>query len=281
MRRENLFTTSSFLVLYCLSIVITGSVKPYFTGSTKNEDLIERVFGGLRTAVADWSYMKAEEYHHNGISFLKAMEHHKGESSFDVKRAKDGGEHEEEDEHADTVGHGIFSKIYPNLRLTYESELTEAEEKEVLPWFYLEVKFNPHDIRGYVLGGYWLSRIDKEKAAQFLMEGAKNNPDSAQIYSSLGGLYLGMNRVDDAEIYLEKARQLWNEAKVPNIANDKYSQSDRFAAFELLADIHAKRREYKKAAIIYGELFYLDHNKRALEQLLEMKGKAEAQEAKK
>ena len=67
------------------------------------------------------------------------------------------GTEEEEHHHAEKdVKNDLYSRIYRAVKVTEDSHLTPAHEKEVLPWFYTEVAFNPHDIRGYVLGGYWL-----------------------------------------------------------------------------------------------------------------------------
>ena len=149
----------------------------------------------------------------------------------------------------------LFLKIYRAVKVTEDSHLAPAQEKEVLPWFYSEVLLNPHDIRGYVLGGYWLERVGRYgESLKFLNEGDKNNPDSAQILTSIGRIYFHDKKTKEAILYLERARGLWLKEKGPNAATNQYAESDRMLTFNLLGYLYEKEGQYEKALEVYQEL---------------------------
>ena len=217
---------------------------------------MQRVFGGLREFVGDWSLMKGEEYNHRGLPYIKALEYHSGESSLLAERATRGAEGEEEEHHhAQPAPQGLFSKIYASVKVTADSHLNPSEEKEVLPWFYIAVRFNPHSISGYVLGSYWLERAGKvEEGLKFLREGERNNPLSPQIAGAIGDLYYRQSKIDAAIEYLEKAHALWKKVDLRDFIPDPYLESDRFFCVDLLAHIYEKDKEYSKAIDAYKEL---------------------------
>lgn len=255
----------SILALYALTVTMSVSFKTHLVPPLEEQDLIQRMFGGLRGVVGDWAFMKAEEYHHRGLGFLKAVEHHGGESFLDkkIENAKVAAVHEDHEHEKGPApleeAGDIYSKIYSHIKVTKDAHLKPSEEKEVLPWFYVETAFNPHDIRGYVLGAYWLQRMGRfDEAIKFLKEGRRNNPDSADILTSLGWAYYKMGDRDNAAEYLDRACALWIAGKHPNEARDRYSAGSRFFALDLLGDIYEKGGDDAKALSVYQDLYNLD-----------------------
>ena len=255
-------SVSCVLLLVLIPALLNIPLKNYFHPETESaqQDLIYRMFGGLRGLLADWAFLKGEEYYHGGLpirttDFSKCMEE---------ERAISRGEHaheEHKDEHENKPQGKLdfYSTLYSNIKVTQHTHLAYAEEKEVLPWFYLEVRFNPHDIQGYILGGYWLKRLGKpEEAFRFLREGEAKNPASAQILTEIGDLYYQKKDYDQAIEYFERARQLWLIGKPPNLATDNYSKSDRSYTFELLGYLYEKTGKPALAAQIYTELYSFD-----------------------
>ena len=263
------------LTLYAAAVLLNTSFKHDLLQLKGRTDIIQRIFGDLRAFVGDWAFMKAEEYHHRGLPFLQAIGYHEGEtfSPEEVKVGETPNAHEEEHGEA-VVGKDLFSKIYSSVKITGDSHLKPSEEKEALPWFYVEVAFNPYDIRGYILGAYWLQRLGKLDASmKFLKDGEKHNPRSASILSSVGNLYFKLNERDKAIGYLEKARRLWLEAKSPNEASDKYSRSDRFFSMDLLGSIYEKMGDNKKALTVYKELYNIEPNNISQEKIRRLSAK--------
>ena len=261
MKKSYLSAISAVIILYAATVFFNAHFAHTLAMSGKTQDMIERIFGGFRNAVADWSFMKAEEYHHRGMPFLSAVAIHEGEL---LTGGEGHDEHEEESGHeargAVPAGPGsLYSKIYGNIKITKDSHLKPAEEKEALPWFYIEVRFNPHDIRGYVLGGYWLERMGRyEEAMKFLNEGEKNNPDSAEILAAIGELYYSTKMTGKAVQYLERSCRLWIAARPPNTAADRYSKSDRFFAMNFLGDLYLKLGRKAEALAVFRQLYKLE-----------------------
>jgi len=258
---KKIFIPASIGFLYAAAVLLNFYFHNNLIKTKEEADIIERMFGGMRGAIGDWAFMKAEEYHHRGLPFLKAMAYHEGESPF-------AGEEHHEEHVAGSAEQGLFSKIYSSIKVTEDSHLKPSEEKEALPWFYAEVAFNPNDIRGYVLGGYWLQRLGKlDESMRFMNEGLKNNPNSASISAAIGTLYFKMNRQDDAARYLERARGLWIEGQFPNDAGDRYAQSDRYFALDLLGSIYEKEHRYPEALKVYEEAYQLSPSKVILNKI--------------
>jgi len=265
--RKILIIPISVLMLYASGMILNFYFHHNLIRMKEDQDILERMFGGLRGAIGDWAFMKAEEYHHRGLPFLKAMAYHEGESPFATE------EHHHEEAGADkAVNKDFFSKIYSSVKVTADSHLKPAEEKETLPWFYIEVAFDPNDIRGYVLGGYWLQRLNKfDEGMRFMKEGLKNNPNSASISAAIGMLYFQAKKIKDAAQYLERARTLWKAGQFPNDSQDRYSRSDQYFAFDLLGGIYEKAKEYPKAITVYQELYNMQPNSVVLEKINRLK----------
>ena len=242
------------IMIYAMTVPLNMSLRHGMVSQAGERDIIQRMFGGLRDLVGDWAFMKAEEYHHRGLPFLLSVGYHKGESFA----------HEEEhhDEHVQSAPKDLFSRVYSSVKVTADSHLKPSEEKEALPWFYTEVAFNPNDVRGYVLGSYWLERMGRpEESMKFLAEGEKNNPGAASILASIGILYYKTHKDAEAVRYLEKARSLWQEGKFPNDISSPYAKSDRLIALNILGSLYERSGRYQDAISAYEEMYSLNPSK--------------------
>jgi tetratricopeptide (TPR) repeat protein len=245
------------LLLILIPALLNVPMKSYFhpPAEAAEQDLIYRMFGGLRGLLADWAFMKGEEYYHGGLPIRSMDVSHCMQEEM-AKARGDRSQDEHEHEGGQQRKLSFYSKLYSQMKVTEHIHLAYKEEKEVLPWFYLQVKFNPHDIQGYVLGSYWLRRLgNTDEAFEFLAEGRKNNPESAQILMAMGEYYFRKKNYEEAIGYLECARQLWLSRKPPNIAGDNYTMSDRDFTFDLLGNLYEKKNQPLKAAQVYRELY--------------------------
>ena len=266
---------ASIALLYAATLPLAASFNKSFLEKKKEPDILQNMFGGMRSFVADWAFMKAEEYHHRGLPFMGATAYHEGESAL---MAEAGGAQVQEHRHAeDEKKTDIFSRVQALVKVTGDSHLIPSQEKEVLPWFYTEVMFNPHDIRGYVLGGYWLGRIGRyEESLKFLKEGQMNNPDSAQISTSIAKLYYRNNRYENAIFYLERSRVLWLKAAPPNLVTNQYMESDRLETFDLLGNLYEKQGQYEKALEAYSQLLNFGQFPAVKEKIIRLKNMTKA-----
>jgi len=253
--------------LFLATLALNAPLRKYCkSGMTAEKaDIVYRIFGGLRGILADWAFMKGESYLHGGLSAASVVE--QAESAGACLRAEMavGGESEPEGHHEHGQGNkeavklDLYSKILGNLKVIQHTHLTGSLEKEVLPWFYLEVRFNPQDITGWVLGGYWLRRQSKyAESLRFLEEGEQKNPDSANIKTALGEAYFKARDYRKAMEYLEQATRLWKEGKYPNVVQDDYTRTDRMLAFTLLAESYKITGEKGRAGAVYSDLAKLE-----------------------
>lgn len=274
-RVKNGVLIASIALLYAATLPLAASFNRAPLENNKEPDILQNIFGGMRSFVADWAFMKAEEYHHRGLPFVLSAAYHEGESSL---MAEAGGAETDEHHHSEgSEKKDIFSRIYGTVKVTEDSHLAPAQEKEVLPWFYTEVTFNPRDIRGYVLGGYWLEKVGRlEDSMKFLKEGLAENPDSAQIYGSIAELYYRGNKFDEAVFSLEQARALWLKLKPPNIITNQYMESDRLNTFDILGSLYEKKGQYEKALEVYGQALNFGERPVIKEKIIRLKNRIKA-----
>ncbi|OIN98868.1 hypothetical protein AUJ66_00150 [Candidatus Desantisbacteria bacterium CG1_02_38_46] len=246
------------VILLLIPALLNIPLKNYFHPQEEyaQQDLIYRMFGSLRGLLADWAFIKGEEYYHSGLPIrgLRTA----GCLQIEMSKSREGHPEEREHEHEteEQVKSDFYSNLYSQIKITQHTHLSYAEEKEVLPWFYLQARFNPHDIQGYVLGGYWLRRLGKpEEALRFLKEGEACNPASAQILTEIGALYYKQKGYNQAIEYFERARQLWLTGKPPNLVTNDYASSDRIYTFHLLGYLYEKTGKPLLAAQVYTELY--------------------------
>lgn len=276
--RVFVFSWFIIMVLFFIPAFLNIPLKNYFhpPAESAEQDLIYRMFGGLRGLLADWAFMKGEEYYHGGLPIRSTDTPQCMQEEMNKVRGESTEEHEHKHEHADEQAGktDLYSNLYSNIKVTRHSHLSYAAEKEVLPWFYLQVRFNPHDIQGYTLGGYWLRRVGRpDEALRFLKEGGAHNPESAQILMAIGELYNRAEDYGEAVGYLERARQLWLEGKLPNVAIDNYTISDRGYTFVLLGNLYEKTGKPVMATRVYRELYSFDPTRTILlEKIRKLKG---------
>ena len=92
---------------------------------------------------------------------------------------------------------------------------TKRETKEVLPWFWVATKVDPHNVQAYDLGTFWLARQTGEpgKALDFVTEGIGKNPDAFELELARGEV---LERLSQAAARLEAAGA---RALVPEISS--------------------------------------------------------------
>lgn len=104
-------------------------------------------------------------------------------------------------------GHG--RKHFPSVHTHLGQDSPDVHknaEREILPWLKFSAKLDPNKIETYTVAAYWLRRTGGDiEAEQFLREGLRANPGSAEIIFELGRC-----RADAKDP--ERARNLWELA---------------------------------------------------------------------
>ena len=185
----------------------------------RNSSAVARLFGEFRTSLGDVLYIKTERYHHGGVGY--APHHHDEATSAseladeidahadDRQAPPSPGDHDHDhacsdgcagtptlipEEHRDFRGFiGRLHRQVKPWRDPAEPHLL-TDGRELLPWFRLMTSVDPHYIRGYVAGAFWLQRENRDAAFTFVQEGLDRNPDAFQLLVSRGLLRLKQAR---------------------------------------------------------------------------------------
>ena len=214
-------------------------------------EIISKILSGVFTGSADLLWLKVDEYLHKGVTEHGHC-HILEEAGIGVHTQH---RHELQYNRLDK----FFTKLEYNLKPNIEGHLHSKRENELMPWFKFTTMFNPHHVRAYAVGGYWLAfRLEKPyEAIKFLKEGIKNNPDSYQISEEMGIVHFSkLKDYKKAQYYFEKA--LKSQAKM-----DEYNKAGilRFLAFS-----HKFQGHTQKAIDCYKQVLRLfPENKKAVQ----------------
>jgi len=272
---------------------------------TKSKGILERdvffrTLGEAKDLISDLSYLKADEYYHGGMKHKDLQPHLCVFSEKEIQIGKYEVAHKEEhedeyEEHKEETTEvprclreeimkkeierkkipkfNILSRIGERLYIHQHRHLHGEEEREIIPWLYYSVKLNPHNIKAYVVGGYWIgTRLKKpDQALKFLNEGLKCNPEAWEIYSEIGNIYFYQKQdYQQAIKFFSKAVYFMTDNN-----SDKYDKSH---AFTFLAASYDRTGNIDKAIEYYRkdvELFPTHRGfKRRLEELEEKRDKS-------
>ena len=151
----------------------------------------------------------------------------------------DHGDHEdhagtcEHDDHADHAGrdeHHFTRTMIPAPKQDYRGIIGALQREvkpwrdpsedhfltdgsQLLPWFKVMTVSDPHFVRGYTAGGYWLSKQSRKEAINFLKQGVLNNPKAFQIHLVLSQIYLKEAKSLGAEHSQSKAQEFYQLAR--------------------------------------------------------------------
>jgi len=116
---------------------------------------------------------------------------------------------------------------------------TSDNVREILPWLKLSAKLDPDNVQTYTVTAFWLGeRMHKTaEANEVLLEGLRNNPDSADILFALGRLY------DENYHDASRARNVWELAVRKWLALGPAEQKENRLIFEQTTTHLAKLEE--------------------------------------
>jgi hypothetical protein len=190
-----------------------------------NRSALGMMLGKFRTNLSDTFYMQTESFLHYGVAFKPhdEAEHETVSSEMAKGMADDEAEdshhdhhdHAHEEEGHDGHHHEESLTIIPTAADDYRAWIGRmqreiqpwqkpggahhlASDAEVVPLFRLMTLADPHSIRGFTVGSYWVSRMDPVAAQKFLDEGLVKNPNAFQLHLMNGLLMMvKARRMDD------------------------------------------------------------------------------------
>lgn len=200
-----------------------GRSKNEAARSQANKSSLALALGEFRTSVSDMLFIKTERYLHGGVAYVPHL-------TEKLNTVQSGGTDEE------TFGHennqqtviprpdddyrGWIGSMHREIKPWIDPGLPHkhADGEELIPWFRMMTLSDPHYVRGYTTGAYWLKGKDPAASLEFLNEGIQHNPDAFQIYLCRAFLYLdearafpGGNMQAPTEEQFEVIRKAWRE----------------------------------------------------------------------
>ncbi len=242
-------------------------------------DALSVAFGGARNAISDSMLDKADSYFHGGVNVDCDCrhDHHHNHDDLDGGGRGDHGnvshdhgcdEHDREGhgdgEHISTDhnhhdgeegdhksdGHDSFDPwAWINERVRapeIERHLEGEKAMELMPWFWVSVKANPHNVEAWTTALYIADTVIKnEKMAAGILENAKRaNPDSIDIALAAGRFLYhgGAGDAVAAEEVFKKARHIGLSLKEKDLSSFLEHDSVQFLnVLDYLSFFAAKR----------------------------------------
>jgi tetratricopeptide (TPR) repeat protein len=287
-----IFVFALFLISPAISLRVQpnnyegGRSRNLRDSTLRNQSAAAMILGEFRSSMSDMLFIKTERYLHSGVAYKLNIDYGALSSKGKVVDKKD--DHsEKEHEHGEKCEHD--HELPPGedkLEFKCEGSDTLIREKakdfrgfigelerevkpwldpsqphkhthgtELLPWYRLMTLSDPHNVRGYMIGAWWLKRLRKEntslEAIKFLEEGIKYNPDAFQLYLMRGQVFRSLERNKDAGASYEKAAELAMKKRptIGRISDDwtDYNEDDALAALRLSVFIEKEYGEKKKA----------------------------------
>lgn len=186
--------------------------------AVRNSSAAAQLLGEFRATLADTLFVKTERYLHSGVAYTLHMQedlesvadvsHADRDTGFiDPSAAGDPGHdhhHEHEEEHtaatlipaASADFRGWIGHLHRMVKPWRDPSLphVHTEGTELLPWYRLMTLADPHNVRGYAIGAWWLGSINNDQAMVFINEGIDRNPDAFQLRLVRAGLHYGKAR---------------------------------------------------------------------------------------
>lgn len=187
----------------------------------RNSSAIAMMIGEFRTSLSDILFVKTERYLHSGIGYAPHMDERllsiDGLTEELAEHQLEVGLIEDECEDAGTPTliptpsrdfRGFVGRLEREVKPWRHPDLAHihTDGKQLLPWFRVMTISDPHYVRGYSVGAWWLIERDIDQAQAFAEEGLLKNEQAFEIRYILGQILLKRARemrqagVDDLEV---------------------------------------------------------------------------------
>jgi tetratricopeptide (TPR) repeat protein len=251
------------------------------TRNIRNKSAAALILGEIRSSMSDIMFIKTELYLHSGVSYKLNLDYDALSSKGNVveknqdqeitlknllpedKTGHDEHNHEhpdaasaEDDElHFNCQGaetviptrqkdfRGIIGELHRRVKPWQDPSKPHlhTQGSELLPWYRLMTLSDPHNIRGYMIGAWWLKHFQKKpqllEATKFLDEGIRYNPDSFQLFLMKGHITSTLEDHEETRQLYRKAAELAIQKRPPDgkISRDwgRYQEEDAMAAIRL------------------------------------------------
>lgn len=135
---------------------------------------------------------------------------------------------------------------------------------ELLPWYRLATISDPHNIRNYIVGSWWLKTLQTpqqtQEALAFLEEGIRHNPQSFQLYLMKGYVLRQLKHSRDAGASFEKAAELALKVRPRDgkLTKEWDVLSEEQATAAIIMTVYSHRDDYDTTKALETAKMYRD-----------------------
>lgn len=212
----------------------------------RNSSAFAIMLGEFRTSLSDMIFIKTERYLDRGVGYephtdsreMASAEGAKSENHEDHDHDHgDGHDHEHDHDHEGEDGHaktliksadqdfrGFIGHLQREVKPwrpanAPHNHVSGKAMGEVLPWYRLATLSNPHDVRNYYIGAWWLKTLRTEQqrneAIKFLNEGIEANPGAYELFLMKGFVLEEQGKKMDARDSFRKSAELGVKRRPP------------------------------------------------------------------
>ncbi|MCK5528062.1 MAG: hypothetical protein KAI74_00150, partial [Kiritimatiellae bacterium] len=206
-------------ILSCMITTFSG------TDTTSPSSLSSIIRGDSRTAISRHFFETADLYFHKGAEHTTTTKLH----------------------------NDIFQRTKQIVSPSGHFHISHSKMKEIMPWLWLSIKMDPHNIETYLVTSFWLANASKkpELALEVLKEGQLNNPYNYQIQMEKGRIYLKQGNLEQAKHTFDTALLFWS--KTADQLNE-YENMDRAETLLYRGLLAEHDGDTQQAICLYNEI---------------------------
>lgn len=214
----------------------------------RNSSAFAIMLGEFRTSLSDMIFIKTERYLDRGVGYephtdsreMASAEGAQSENQEDHAGHDHGHDHDHDHGHegeepartliksADDDFRGFIGHLQREVKPWRPADAPHnhvegSAMSEVLPWYRLATLSNPHDVRNYYIGAWWLKTLrtdeQREEAIKFLNEGIEANPGAYELFLMKGFVLEEQGKKLDARDAFRKSAELGIKRRPPGGAD--------------------------------------------------------------
>ena len=234
-----------WVLVWVLSHVAPAQMPQAIAGG----DVLSVLLGDAKKDISGAMVREADSYFHGGVDMdcHKMHDHHDHNHDHD----HDHDNHAEEDHDHETESFDPWRWINANIRAPeIDRHLDGGKAVEMMLWFWVAIKSDPHNIEAWSTAWYAASHLMKDEALalRIATEGQRLNPESLEMACVLGRAYRAETTHDQA-----KSEAMFH--KVLDLAKGKkeMEESDRLplcSALGYLADSAKHRNDTQELSVL-------------------------------
>ncbi len=178
----------------------------------RNKSSVAVLLGECRASMSDIMFVKTERYLHSGIGYEKHLDYNKMAETGEIEHEDHDHDHHHDHSHAVKTlikapgedWRAFIGDLEREVKPWHDPKqhVKHTSGEELLPWYWLAVTANPHNVRAYRIGAYWLMTETVSnglgEALRFTEDGIRNNPKAFALLLMKGRILHQMKRDEEA-----------------------------------------------------------------------------------